>query len=302
MGIRSTGDLERVSNLKGIILPKDGESVLAGRVLSWLDDPADPDGKQVKRLGELGRTKVAGRVMRKWGESLPRQMATAGAWNSEGWITYMPDYARATLAAAGGYLPNRTSEAKLRGAEKMSAYLSRVHPHEVQHSVSDPSPTAYQGEAKWMEEGTADVMALTPVFHTRNRKAAGMSAASYAGHLAHQPHIDLGWKPWTRPTLPADEKKKSDDAAKRNYGKGQATLTELVKLAGADFRTKAGQQRVFHLLQEKSMRFTPGVLAKAIIEHHGLDPKVYERLRTRIKGAVDLPGGVPQLATEFGIG
>ena len=49
------------------------------------------------------------------------------------------------------------------------------------------------------------------------------------------------------------------------------------------------------------MRFTPGLLAKAIISEHDLDPKVYDRLCERIKGVVEIENGVAKLAREFGI-
>lgn len=114
--MKSTGTLEEVSNLKGFILAEDDESVLSGRVLSWLDDPTDPDGQQLKRLGELNRTKVAGRIMRQWGEGLDQSIARAGAWNAEGWITFMPDTSRAMLVNAGAYDPHRQREKSLLGA------------------------------------------------------------------------------------------------------------------------------------------------------------------------------------------
>jgi len=299
----STGSLGEVSNLKGFILPKDTESVLAGRVLSWLDDPSDPDGRQLARLGELGRTKTAGQVMRKWdgdGE-LQQAVARAGAWNSEGWITFMPDTSRAMLTAAGAYGPNKSTEKRLREAARWTNYLAGNGSHEVQHSVSDPSPTAYQGKAKWIEEGTANVFSRTPVFHQRNQQRAGLDPNVYAGRLAHEPSFEPGWKPWTRPAIEKSKQEQNDKDTARNYGDSQVVLRDLVRLAGADFRSKAGQERAFELLQRKSMGYTPGVLADAIIEHNKLDPSVRERLRERIKGAVDIEGGVAAIAKEFGI-
>jgi len=299
--MRSTGTLEAVSNLKGFILAEDNESVLAGRVVSWLDDPTDPDGKQLKRLGELNRTTVAGRIMRSWGEGLRPSIARAGAWNSNGWITFMPDTARAMLVAAGAYDVHRGQEKGLLKAKSWTNYLSGNAPHEVQHSVSGPSPTAYQGKAKWMEEGTANVFTRTPVFHTKNAQAAGLTPERYASKLSHEPSFDTGWDVWKRPKLPADKQKDYDKETARNYGDSQVVLRDLARLAGADFRSKAGQGTAFELLQHKSMRFTAGVLAKAIIAEHGLEAKVYDRLRERIKGAVDIKGGVAALAKEFGI-
>jgi hypothetical protein len=299
--VNSTGHLDEVSNLKGFILAEDTESVLAGRVLSWLDDPADTDGKQLARLGELGRTKAAGDLMRTWDAGMNTSLARAGAWNSRGWITFVPDTARAMLVNAGAYDPHGSHERDLHEAKRWTKYLAGNGPHEVQHSVSGPSPTAYRGTAKWMEEGTANVFSRTPTFHTKNAKASNLRPEVYASRLAHEPAIDLGWKPWKRPVLPADEKQKNDKEAARNYGDSQVVLRDLVRLAGADFRSNAGKELAFELLQRKSMRYTAGVLAKAIIEQHDLDPSVYERLRTRIKEAVDIKGGAATIAREFGI-
>ena len=297
----STGTLEAVSNLKGFILAEDNESVLAGRVLSWLDDPSDPDGRQLKRLGELNRTTVAGRIMRTWGDGLETNIARAGAWNAEGWITFMPDTARAMLINAGAYDPHGSHEKSLLGAKTWTNYLAGNGPHEVQHSVSDPSPTAYQGAARWMEEGTANVFSRTPTYHAKNAKAANLRPEVYASRLAHEPSFDTGWSVWKRPQLPKQKQQDYDKETARNYGDSQVVLRDLVHLAGGDFRSNAGKALAFELLQRKSMRFTPGVLAKAIIEHNGLDPKVYDRLRERIKVAVDIKGGAAAIAREFGI-
>lgn len=297
----STKHLTDVSNLKGFILAEDSESALAGRVLSWLDDPSDPDGRQLARLGELNRTKVAGRVMRQWGEGLSTSLARAGAWNSRGWITFVPDTARAMLVNAGAYQPDRTKEADLLQAKRWTNYLAGNASHEVQHSVSGPSPTAYKGDARWMEEGTANVFSRTPTFHSKQAKSANLRPEVYASRLSHEPSFDPGWKPWKRPTLPPAEQQETDKAADRNYGDSQVVLRDLVRLAGGDFRSNDGKLIARELLQRKSMRYTAGVLAKAIIERHELDPSVYERLRTRINGAVDIKGGVDALAREFGI-
>lgn len=300
--MKSTRTLEEVSKLKGFILAEDDESVLAGRVLSWLDDPADPDGRQLARLGELNRTKVAGRIMRKWGEGLDQSIAKAGAWHSEGWITMMPDTSRAMLINAGAYDPHGSHEKGLLKAKTWTDYLSMVGPHEVQHSISDPSPQAYRGTARWTEEGTANVFSDTPTFLRANRLGANLRPEVYASRLAHKPSFETGWDTYKRPQLPPQKQKDYDKETSRNYGDSQVVLRDLVRLAGADFRSNAGKDLAFELLQRKSMRFTPGVLAKAIIEHNDLDPKVYDRLRERIKEAVDIEGGVATIAKEFGIG
>lgn len=300
-GVASTGDLHEVSNLQGFILPRDTDAVLAGTVLATIDSTR-PLGREIRRLALEGRKDEVSALFREAREAKAKSLARAGAWNADGWITFVPDTARAMLVAAGAYDPHGSHERDLRRATGWSKYIVGNVSHEVQHSVSRPSPTAYQGAARWIEEGTANVFSRTPVLHARARRDSGVNRHSYAAHLAHEPAIDLGWKPWKRPQLPPAEQERAKKEQARNYGDSHAVLLDLARLAGADFRSNAGIDRARDLLQRKSMRYTPGVLAKAIIERHDLDPSVYERLRTRIAGAVDVPGGVSTIAREFGIG
>ena len=56
--------------------------------------------------------------------------------------------------------------------------------------MSGPSPTAYQGKAKWMEEGTANVFSRTPTFQSKNKIAANLLPQVYAARLSHEPSFD----------------------------------------------------------------------------------------------------------------
>jgi hypothetical protein len=298
--VNGTRDLGRLSNLKGFMLTKDSDGVLAGTALAAVDSKGDPKGAYLARLAGQGRTDKVGRSIREDRAGTIHDLASAGAWNSDGWITFMPDVSRMMLTATGAYRPDPKTEANVRRATS-ATYVAGNASHEVQHSVSTPTASAYVGDARWMEEGTANVMARTPVFLARQERSSNVFVQRYAGKLAHPAEVDLGWSAWKRPSLGSAETAKTDKEADRNYGDSQVTLRALVRLAGGDFRSAAGQQKAFHLLQDRSMRFTPGVLAKAIIQEHGLDASVYERLRTRIAGAVDIEGGVDALAREFGI-
>ena len=298
--VRSMRDMDATSNLKGFILPKDTEGVIAGYVLSTIDSKGDEDGERLKQFGVSGDTKAAAAMMRDIGDGLDASIKRAGAWNADGWITFLPDYARGMLIPGGGYKPH-ASEPRLNNADGMATYLAGNTTHEVQHSVSQPTPTAYRGAAKWMEEGTANVFARTKVFHQENSARSGMTPDAYNAGLKQQPSFDPGWGPWKRPEQKVDPNPPKGDDAARNYGKSQLVLRDLVRLAGADFRSTAGQNKAFDLLQSKSMRYTPGLLAKGIIEHQGLDPQVYDRLRTQISTAVDLPGGAKDLVDMFGL-
>lgn len=297
----STGSLARVSNLDGFILAKDTESVLAGLALSVLDDRHDSDGAALRQLGAAGDTAGAAAHVQAWRPGFDKQIASAGAWNADGWITFMPDTSRAMLVNAGAYRPNRTTERSLLDAKRWTTYLSGNASHEVQHSVSSPSPTAYQGAARWTEEGTANVFSRIETYRSKHAREAGLSPQRYAAMLAHEPAFETGWGDWKRPTLPKQEQDGKAKEQQRNYNASMVALIDLVHLAGAEFRSNAGKERAFQLLQARSMRFTPGVLADAIIERHHLDPTVRERLRHRIASAVDNPGGVAAIAKEFGI-
>ncbi len=285
------------SNLKGFILPDDLESVIAARAVAFLEDPAEADGVKLAKLGASGDTRAAGELLQSWREPMAARSARAGAWNGEGWITFLPHTARAMLVAAGSYDPHGSHERYLRDAAKRVKFIAGNSAHEVQHSVTDRTPSA---TFTWMEEGIANVFARTPVFQAKIARAAGMSAHSYAAMLAHAPSFETGWAPYVRPGGPAASEA-TDDARERTYNRSQVVLRDLARMAGADFRSSAGKARAFDLFQGRTLRFVPGRLADAIIEHNGLDASVRERLRDRIKVAVDLPGGARTIAAEFGI-
>ncbi len=293
----TTGVFGDRSNLKGFILPDDLESVIAARAIAFLEDPAEAEGVQLARLGVAGDTRAASALLQSWREPMAARSARAGAWNGEGWITFLPHTARAMLVAAGGYDPHRSHEAYLHDATKRVNFLAGNGAHEVQHSITNRTPSA---TFTWMEEGIANVFSRTPVFQQQLARRAGLSPQSYAAMLAHDPSFDTGWKPYRRPGGAAASEA-TDAARERNYNRSQVVLRELARMAGADFRSSAGQALAYDLLQGRTLRFVPGRLADAIIEHNGLDPAVRDRLRNQIKVAVDLPGGARAIADEFGI-
>lgn len=150
--------------------------------------------------------------------------------------------------------------------------------------------------------GVANVFAETPTFLRRNARAMGIVPAEVATRTPEPPSIDLGWGAYARPPLPPAAAATHQVDVRRKYVDSQVILRDLARFAGADFRSNAGKERAYQLLQGRSARFVPGELARAIIEHNDLDPKVYDRLRERIKGAVDLEGGATAIAREFRIG
>ncbi len=293
----STGQFGDRSNLKGFILPDDLEGVIAARAIAFLEDPAEPEGARLAQLGAAGDTRGASELLRSWREPMAARAARAGAWNGEGWITFLPHTARAMLVAAGAYDPHGSHEAYLTQAAKRVKFLAGNGAHEVQHSITDRTPSA---TFTWMEEGIANVFSRTPVIQQQLARRAGLSTQSYAAMLGHRPSFHTGWAPYVRPGGAAASEA-TDAARERSYGRSQVVLRDLARMAGADFRSADGRALAFDLLQGQTLRFVPGRLADAIIERHGLDPSVRERLRDRIKGAVDLPGGARDIAREFGI-
>ncbi|MCW2920270.1 MAG: hypothetical protein JWL76_144 [Thermoleophilia bacterium] len=293
----STGAFGDRSNLKGFILPDDLESVIAARAVAFLEDPAEVEGARLARFGAAGDTKAAGELLQSWREPMAARAARAGAWNGEGWITFLPHTARAMLVAAGGYDPHRQREGYLLDAAARVKFLAGNGAHEVQHSVTNRTPSA---TFTWMEEGISNVFSRTPVYQAQLARGGGLSPQSYAAMLAHESSFETGWAPYRRPGGAAASEA-TDAARERSYNRSQVVLRDLARMAGADFRSTTGKALAYDLLQGRTLRFVPGRLADSIIEHNGLHASVRERLRDRIKKAVDLPGGARAIAAEFGI-
>lgn len=290
------GSLHDRSNLKGFILPDDLEGVIAARAVAFLEDPAEPQGTALARLGVAGDTAAASELLQAWREPMRQRADRAGAWNGEGWITFLPHTARAMLTAAGAYAPHKGREPYLADAPARIDYLSGNGAHEVQHSVTDRTPAA---SFTWMEEGIANVFSRTPHIQARLAKEAGLSVAGYRARLTQDPEFQTGWAPYARSG--AATRAERSQHRERMYTRSQEVLRDLVAMAGAPMGTPEGDERAFQLLQGQTLHFVPGRLADAIIAQHELDPGVRERLRTAIKHAVDLPGGAKDIATQFGI-
>lgn len=295
----SIGPLGAHTNLKGFILPDDLEGVIAARAVAFLEDPAEVDGVLLGQLGAAGDTRAASRLLQSWRAPMAARADRAGAWNGEGWITFLPHTARAMLVASGAYDPHGSREGYLLRAGDRVRFLAGNGAHEVQHSVTDRTPSA---TFTWMEEGIANVFSRTPVIQTKLARAAGLSPHSYAAMLGHTPSFETGWGSYARPAgVPGSEGAAREQERERTYDRSQVVLRDLVKLAGGDFRSTAGRAAAYELLQGKTLRYVPGRIADAIIEQHGLDPRVRERLRARVMHAVDLPRGATDIAREFGI-
>jgi hypothetical protein len=287
------------TRLVGFVIPRDNQAALSAELLSQLEEGV-PDSRALAE--NLEDTAKGGVALRALDRTMKPAMMFAGAWNEGGWITLMPDTARAVLVQAGAYRPRRSSEADMREAGEWAPYIAGAVPHEVQHSVTWGTPRAGRPELSWIEEGTADLFSQTWPVKEQHARAAGISEQSYAQRLGH-PLVRLaGWGPFTRKTTEAQ-----DDAIESkqqtNYIDSQVTLKKLLRLAGVpSFQTVAGREQARELLQGKSLLYVPGVLADAIIKQNGLNPAVREHLRQRIISANDSADGVTQIAQDFGIG
>jgi hypothetical protein len=284
------------SNLKGFILPDDIEGVIAARAVAFLEDPAEPQGLALARMGAGGDTKAASELLQAWREPMRQRAERAGAWNGEGWVSFLPHIARGMLVAAGAYAPHKRRESYLLDAKARVDYLAGNASHEVQHSVTDRTPAA---SFTWMEEGIANVFSRTPHIQERLSKQSGITLDNYTRRLERDPDFQTGWGPYVRPGN-ATRAERSQHR-ERMYVTSQEILRDLVAMAGAPMGTPEGDARAFELLQGKTLFYVPGRLADAIIAEHGLDPSVRGQLRDRIKRAIDLPGGAKDIATAFGI-
>jgi hypothetical protein len=284
------------SNLKGFILPDDLEGVIAARAVAFLEDPAEPQGHALARFGAARDARGASELLQSWREPMRQRAERAGAWNGEGWITFLPHTSRAMLVAAGAYAPHRSYEPYLLDAQARVEFLSGNGAHEVQHSVTDRTPAA---SYTWMEEGIANVFSRTPRVQERLASEAGLSVESYRANLRREPGFQTGWAPYARSG--SATRAERGQQRERMYDRSQDVLRDLARMAGADTSTDAGLARAYELMQSRTLYFVPGMLADAIIAHNGLDSGVRDRLRDQIKRAIDLPNGAKDIATEFGI-
>lgn len=261
------------TNLKGFILPDDLEGVIAARAVALLEDNHDTQGRALRRLGSMGDTLAASDMLQAWRIPMKQRADRAGAWNGEGWITFLPHTARAMLLAAGAYAPHKRREAYLLDAKTRVAFLAGNGAHEVQHSVTDRTSAA---SLTWMEEGIANAFSRTPHIQKKLAHEAGITVEDYEKRLATPPVFNPGWGVYVR----GGESTRAERSEKRErmYDRSQQVVRDLVEIAGAPMGTPAGDQEAFRLLQGRTLYYVPGRLADAIIKHNSLDPSVRDSL------------------------
>lgn len=318
---KSIAGLEDRSNLKGFVLPKDVDSVMASSTLGGAESH---DTYSQLLLRAMGRSAaVDGKVLRDraqsdsagivgmGGEALRAQVQSdradingryrrgVAAWNQDGWIIFRPDVARAMLTSVGAFTPPKGSS--MRKATVAADIVNHVPTHEVQHSASPVSGQFYSTPGKWMEEAVAEVLSDTPGVLRRTSMQTGVTPESYAGHLAHDSKVDIGWGHWAPQPRSAAEQAENARNVGRNYLRSQDTMRDLLHLGGFRWRSNEELAATKHFLQEAPAQHLASSLADVISKQHDIAPSRRAELAQRIATVVDSEYGLAELRADFGI-
>lgn len=294
--------LEKVENLKGFMLPRDVDAVVAGTTLGGAEtgDRASQSLLRAMQRSTAGSSKALRGTVRET-RDMVNQMYREGvaAWNQDGWILFRPDVARAMLTSADAYRPAKNE--KIRSAKLGAEFINQIPAHEVQHSASKVSNQLYGTPGKWMEEAVAQVLSDSPGILNRIARKNGIDEKAYAGKLAHPAAVDLGWKPWAAQKRSAAEQAQVLEAVGRDYDRSQDVMRDLLKLGGFSMGSNAGLEQVKHFLQDKPAQDLPGRIAQAIARQHDIPPSRVAELKRRIPTIVDNEHGIADLRADFGI-
>jgi hypothetical protein len=217
-------------------------------------------------------------------EGEAQTIAFAGAWNGDGHIVMTPDVSREMLATLGLYrIQPGDSATKLPPVERDDRARWTWHAaiHEAHHSIS---PVTGRGE-EWesvMEESVPEV--LTPQSISPTMHKAGADAKLAARPARDTKTEPVNWPAWNRDHLPKPSEADASTAAGR-YTDGPELVRQLLRLAGIDRRTKAGEATALELLQGESAAHVPTRLAEAIATENGLSAAKTDRLVELIRGA-----------------
>lgn len=300
--MQSMSGFENASNLKGFILPKDVDGVIAGMMVRGLEE-ANPQMQVLHDAMANNKHREVQNVRPFVGQARNfvnnRYKEGVAAWNGDGWITFRPDIARKMLTSVGAYTPPKGSPQ--RKAAIAADQVNHVPTHEVQHSISPTSRAFYSSPAKWMEEAVSEVLSNTPAIQNRVERKTGVTPQSYAGRLAHPSEVDLGWNGWERPKPSAAQQKKNEQEVSRNYLRSQDVMRDLLRLGGMKFNSNDGITEVRKFLQGAPVESLSERLAMVITEKHGLGPDKVNPLARRIASIVDDKGGLTKLKKDFGL-
>ncbi|MBC7460521.1 MAG: hypothetical protein H7287_04095 [Thermoleophilia bacterium] len=294
---------EKRNDLTTIILPKDVDSVVAAQLVQ--NNPATVNGVRLLDLFGMQGARTAPQL-RKVVQDMRAELNESykmgmGAYNQAGTIVFSPETARMLLTASGAYTPQTGDELSTVSAKYAADIVNHVPVHEAKHSVSPVSDALYQTPGKWLEEALAEVLSNTPAILARTAEQTGVNAHSYAGHLAHQSKVDLGWKGWHAQRQNAAETEQNNAEVGRNYIDSQQVFRDLLSNAGYSFGTAAQAKRTDTYLQTLPAEKIPDKLAQTLVSRWKIDPTRTSELSGRIASVIDDKGGVEQLRTDFGI-
>lgn len=236
--------------------------------------------------------KAAAQFTRKVAATSMKENNTTLAWNGDGELVIMPDVTRRLFATIGAYTP-RTGDPILEKDHKTRDFVFRddfdTLVHEGHHSVTPEK--MYSGAASAWEE------AISSVFGLQDRARLARAAGARVRETIEDPgaardDAGLGWAPWNRANVMPKQTEKQKDQTKVTYHDGPAVVRKLLTLAGIDRRTTEGRALTDQLLESRSARFVPRLVADAIIKERGLDPSIRERLVSRVRESVDHPDGI----------
>lgn len=298
---------EQGQQLQYLVLAKDTDGAIAN---SWLGRAASGDF-----AGQLRMQTMSGKMPDGlFGPPLREEIRTTrekvggdfalglGAWNQGTMAIIGPEVARNMLTGAGAYKPSPTDLPSIAKAGWGAQVVNHLPTHEMQHSATPPSDELAASPAKWLEEATAEVLSLTPAVLARTANATGVSRHSYAGHMAHEPAVELGWKPWNPKVPGGNQATAVAGDYDRNYARADDVLRELLASAGFDLDTQAAADRTATFLQQESVEHLPAKLADVLASKWKIDASRTAELAGRIATVIDDIGGVGALKSDFGIG
>jgi hypothetical protein len=299
--VASLAGNEKRQDLSTFVLPKNVDGVVATSLLQnakanagLMNALAQPESRSDPRARQLFQEQRASVT-----DDYRRGVA---AWNANGTIIFRPDVARMILTSAGAYSPQKGDSEGIRSAKWAAELVNHVPTHEAQHSASPVSDKLYATPGKWLEESVAEALSDTPAVLARTAEKTGINPKSYAGQLAHESTVPLGWKGWSAGKASKEQRADNETSVGRNYEASQDALRDLLSSAGHTFGTVAQTKRAGVYIQDVPAEMLPDKLATTLVKRWNIDPSRTADLSKRISSVVDDEGGVAKLKKDFGIG
>lgn len=301
----SIAGLEDRQDLKVFVLPKDVDGTIAASILGGAETGDEQSAMQLAAMGDADAAKSpelrAGvQGFRKEVNAMYRQ--GVAAWNQSGVIIFRPDVARSMLTAAGLFKPGPGASKLTSGAKLGADIVNHVPTHEVQHSATPVSGEFYSTPAKWMEEAIAEVLSDTPSILRATAAKTGVNVHTYAGHMAHEPKVDLDWADWKPQKRSAAEQKDNEQQVGRNYARSQDVMRSMLSMAGFSWRSNVQVERMKQFLQSEPVETLANRLASTLADRYDVPSDRVGELAKRIGSVIDDKGGLKSLKADFDLG